>query len=458
MKQILLFAFMLSCLWACDDDFGGFNVPTEFRNILFEPTEGGAIMRYYLPSDMDIFGVRVRYTNAWGEEQMRDGSYLVDSLLLDGFTEARQNVPARVSFFNRFMEESEPVEMTFNTEKSATVAVFDNLTVNTFWGGFNVTYNAPQNVNGLIHVFYMGTNPLTLQPDTILMASVPIVEGGDTLNFVMQQAMDSVDVVVRTDNYKGYRVKQEIFRGLPCLSMDTLTPSEFDFKFMGEIVDNDENQFGMDYLFDGDKKGWEFRKNSLSGERYKYSTFVAGPYAFEKRFIIDLREERIPAAVNLYAFLFFNTSYPYNLAAQPLASEVWSGYYSSRLPSSITLYGTNENPETVDLNACVRLFSLDDDPDYTAGFLNSWAVHTDRLTDANWELWDGGNALTASDEDVEAADPVVLNMLCNYSGEAYRYLIFVVHDTYDSYRWLGQEENPREYVTINELEVCIKAE
>lgn len=417
-------------------------------------------MRYYLPSDMDIFGVRVRYTNAWGEEQMKDGSYLVDSLLLDGFTEERQDVPARVSFFNRYMEESEPVEMTFSTKKSATVAVFDELTVNTFWGGFNVTYNAPQNVNGVIHVFYMGTNPLTHEPDTILMSTVPIVEGGDTLNFVMQQAMDSVDVVVRTDSYKGYRVKQEIFRGLPCLSMDTLAPAEFEFKFTGDILENEEFQFGEEYLFDGDKKGWGYRRNVLAGERYKYSTFVAGPYAFNERFIIDMKEEKIPASVNLYAFLFFHSTYPYNLSSQPLLSQVWSGYYNSRLPNKVTLYGTNENPETVDLSSCVRLFALDDIPDYSTGFLNSWAARTDVLTTPNWDEWSGkgGNAVRAGDAEVEAANPVVLNMLCNYSGDAYRYLIFVVEDTYDGNRWGGGEENPWEYITINELEVCIKAE
>ena len=56
------------------------------------------------------------------------------------------------------------------------------------------------------------------------------------------------------------------------------------------------------------------------------------------------------------------------------------------------------------------------------------------------------------------ADPIVLNLLCNYTGTAYRYLIFVVEDTYDSNRWGGAEENILEYITFDELEVCVKAE
>ena len=59
---------------------------------------------------------------------------------------------------------------------------------------------------------------------------------------------------------------------------------------------------------------------------------------------------------------------------------------------------------------------------------------------------------------MEKAEPVLLNMECNYSGESFQYLFFVIEDTYDSARWNGFEENPTEYVTFNELEVCVKAE
>ena len=85
---------------------------------------------------------------------------------------------------------------------------------NPFWGGFNVTYSAPETVDGTIHVFYVGVNPLTQQPDSILMGSYPITQGGDTLNFVPQQDMDSFEVVVRTDDYDGHRVKLEVFSNI----------------------------------------------------------------------------------------------------------------------------------------------------------------------------------------------------------------------------------------------------
>ena len=470
LRKLLFLVLFGGGFFACkDDDEIRFEVPTEFRKIHFDAMPGGAVMHYYLPNETEIFGVLVRYTNAWGEEQLKSGTYLSDSLVLDGFTEARTNVPAQLTFINRDMAESEPIEMTFDTEESATVAVFNNLSVNAFWGGFNVTYDAPETVNGIIHVFYLGTNPLTHEPDSILMASVPIVEGGDTLNFVPQQVMDSIDVVVRTDDYRGRRVKQMVVAGIPSLSMDTLSyPDDFAFEFTGEHLENVEFGFSQDYLFDGDKRGDGRRAHLLAGEKYKYSTYVAGPNAFydadeptQNRFIFDLKKERVPAAVNLYAFLYYGGSgYPYRNADYPLPSDVWSGYYPTRLPAKIHLYGTNaDDPKSVDLSTCAHLFTLDDDVVWESGFENSWAKLTDHYSTPNYNIWGmNGSYLTATDEELEAAPPVMLNMLCNYTGAAYRYLIFVVEDTYDSLRAGGQEENQLQYVTINELEVCIKAE
>ena len=57
-------------------------------------------MHYKLPDNLEIFGVRARYTNAYGEELIKDGTYLVDTILLSGFTEAQTTVPVKLSFFN----------------------------------------------------------------------------------------------------------------------------------------------------------------------------------------------------------------------------------------------------------------------------------------------------------------------------------------------------------------------
>ena len=462
MIRKLFFAFlMMACLGACnDDDDSRFGVPTEFRDIKFKPIPGGAVMRYYLPDQKDIFGVQVRYTDAWGEKQVKNATYLSDSLVLDGFTEAQAAVPAQVTFFNRDMEESEPMEVTFSTEKSATVAVFDELVVNPYWGGFNVIYDAPYMVNGMIHVFYIGTNPLKHEPDSILVSSIPISEGGDTLNFVLQQSMDFVDVVVRTDSYSGKFVKQRIIEKLPCLSMDTLRGIDFDLQFTGTIVENEEYQFGMQYLSDGDKQGVNYWTNLRNGDAEKYSTFMAGPEAFwdaeepeQNRFIVDLREPKVPAAINLYAFLYYKGKYAYHWIDDPYLVELWDGSYASLLPSKVTIYGTNEDPKTVSLSSCTLLHDVNSGKEFT----ESWAHFTDEYCSENINIWGySGSWKNKTKKEIEAADPVVLHILCNYSGEKYRYLIMIVEDSFIG-RW-GSAKNIRQYITINELEVCVKEE
>ena len=76
----------------------------------------------------------------------------------------------------------------------------------------------------------------------------------------------------------------------------------------------------------------------------------------------------------------------------------------------------------------------------------------------NYGFVDGGKIISTI-EDIAATDPVCLDMRCNYTGDSYRYLIFVIEDTFNYPRWgVLREENPLEYVTFNELEVSVKAE
>lgn len=459
MRKTFFLLCLLAIFSACSkDDEIGFNIPVEFsKELSFRAIPGGAVMKYYLPQNSDIFGIRIRYIDAQGMEILKEGTYLSDSLELLGFNEACKDVPAKITFFNNKMEESKPLEVTFDTKDSAPVVFFDNLTVSSFWGGFSLVYTSPETVSGMAHIFYLGTNPLTHQQDSILIMSTPIVEGGDTLNFVLKQKQETTTVVVRTEDYRGYRVKQQIFEDLPVLNMDTLKSTDFDFKFMGNIIENEEFQLGEKYLFDGDKKGTTYRENRLNGDIYKYATFIAGPQAFGKRFIIDLKKERIPAALRLYAYLNYGSTWPYADGFHdypPLLMEIWDMSYITKLPCKIKLYGTNENPETVDLNSCARLYELNGETTKAYFRDKSWAQNTD------CSYGRGDNMLSATEDELKAAQPVCLEMLCNYTGANYRYLIFVVEDTFDGYyMWnVDAERNGQEYITFNELEICVKSE
>ena len=296
------------------------------------------------------------------------------------------------------------------------------------------------------------------QLDSILMGSYPIMEGGDTLNFEITQNLDFLNVVVRTDDYDGHRVKLQVYENIPSLVMDTLAPADFDFRFTGDIKEEPQYGFSEKYLFDGKKKGDGYRAHFMEGENKVYDTFMAGPEAFGKRFIFDLGTPKVPAALLGYAFLNFSTSWP-DLPTYPdpnadlYLGEMWHGYYFTRLPSKAKVYGTNENPETVDLSTCALLYTLDESNLYEDWRTKSWCKATDHYAGS------GKNYRSASDTEFAEAEPICLRMLFNYSGESYRYLILVVEDTYNSNRWgRDSDENPYEYVTFDEIEVLVKAE
>lgn len=467
MKQkILFFLLVLVAFVACkDDDDNGFDVPVEFRKISFDPVPGGALMRYRLPADLSIFGVRARYKDAYGRELVKEGTYLTDTLLLSGFAEARTGELVQLTFLDNNLKESAPIEMTFDTQDAATVALFDNLTVNPFWGGFNVTYTSPNIVEGTVHIFYVGTNPTTKEEDNILVGSFPILEGGDTLNFELKQALDELKVVVRTDDFEGNQVKMKIYEGIDALTMEMLSPDQFAFSYPSDLkIEDEPHEIGVKYLFDGKKKGANYRKNYQKGERYKFGTWVAGPNAFGERFVIDFGTPKVPAMLRGDVFLYHGHTYPYANPDWPdpnkdmFVCTLWNAVYTSRCPAKIKVYGTNAvDPKIVSLNECTLLYVLDDDPGWSNFWSNAWC----RFADYEYGPVERQAAFkNKDDKDFEAADPICLEMKCNYSGEAFRYVFFIVEDTYCSNRWGNPiyEENHLEYITFDELEVFVKME
>ena len=81
--------------------------------------------------------MNVRYKNWQGNDVLKVGDYGGDSLLLDGFTGAK-DVVAQVSFVNHRNEESAKREYSFSTLPSAPWIFFEDLEVSSTWNGFQV--------------------------------------------------------------------------------------------------------------------------------------------------------------------------------------------------------------------------------------------------------------------------------------------------------------------------------
>lgn len=444
MKNTILLLLFVFGLFACNDDDVSFDVSAEGLEIKFTPVAGGAMMHYSLPNNSDIFAMNIRYTNSQGEGILKACGYSGDSILLDGFTRG-QDASARISFVNQRNEESQALEYDFSTLDSAPWAFFNDIKIQPSWNGFRVIYQSPVVVTGMAHVFYLGTNPVTHQEDTILVNSFPISRNGDTLNFVLQQDRTKNTVIIRTEDFQGYRVRQEIYPNIDAFLTEKWSMSAENFK--GPSVENKKAKVGVQYLFDGELKGEERLIASATeenlGERKAtetYATYLAGPRAFEKPIILDLREPKIPAWIRLYCLYPLRASHP---ATNQELSDIWRGSYEDKVPCNLTVYGNKESSDP-NSNDWEYLGQLVEDPKPEKA-KDRWSYLTTMIYLAPEDI----NVLATK-------DPVYVDVQFPALDNTYRYLKIVVHDTFDSQNKNGINFNQQEYFTLHELEVYVK--
>lgn len=452
MRKILVAIVALYGLWACTDDDAAFGVMASQEGIRFEAVPGGAMMYYDLPDDRDVFAVLCRYKDCRGQDVLKRAGYGGDSLVLDGFNEATTGVPVSISLVNRRNEESEAIEMTFDTEASAPYAFFDSAQVVSSWDGFQLMYTAPETVSGMYHVFYIGTNPLTQELDTILVQSMPIQKGGDTILFAPQQENPVNTVVIRTEDHRGFRVKQGVWPGIEVYHPKKLTGEELEFMDVRNLnVKSEEDKLDIPYLFDGDLKGEQRLKGGDGTDLY---AFLAGPWAVDAPFIIDLKGDQVPAKVRIYAQLGNNLSYPsynYYTGLRGETGRIWLARYDTRIPCEVTIYGGNSaDPDAGDW---VELGHFEQEPGIARAYMvNSqtapeeecWATRCIFSTKYSYDM-----------ASIDEAEPAYLEVIFPAQPTTYKYLKLVVNDLFDNYTNAG-DMNSAQYLTMQELEVYVK--
>lgn len=447
MKNTILLLLLIFSFSACNDDNSVFETSAEGLEIKFTPVAGGAMMHYTLPSNREIFAMNVRYKDWQGENVLKTCGYSGDSLLLDGFTRA-QDVRASITFVNQRNEESASLEYDFSTQDSAPWAFFNDLEIHSSWNGFQVIYKSPGVVTGMAHVFYLGINPVTQKEDTILVSSFPISRGGDTLDFVVQQERAKNTVIVRTEDFQGFRVKQEIYPDIDAFPTEQWKMTDADF-ILGPSVENTKAKIGKKYLFDGELKGEErllAKATMEAGDRFGldvYGTYLAGPEAFEKPIILDMREEKIPAWIRLYCLFPLGITNAVTGGDNPKElGDVWLGSYEDKVPCKLSVYGSNSSNPTSD--DWVFLGKLNQKPEAT-GKKDRWSFLTTQINLAPKDI-----------AELAGKDPIYVDVPFPPTDRSYRYLKIVVHDTFDRSKNPEINLNKENYFTLHELEVFVK--
>lgn len=450
MKRLLFIFLFIWALGACQNDEVYFDVSMPAKDISFTPMPGAAIMHYKLPANADILYIRVRYTDVIGQEVIATGSYASDSLWLVGFNQAQKNVPAQVTLCDRNGVESVPTHVTFDTKDSGPYALFDSLDVRADWNGFSVAYNIPETANGLAHVFYVGEDPMTNQPDTLLMSTFVLTKGADTLQFQFQQQREQYDIVIRTEDFRGYIVREKVWQGIQPYVMEKLDPADFEFFDPANLsIEDDAHKLGKQYLFDGDKKGESVL--GKIGTYTNYYTYLAGPQCLgQPLFIIDLKEAKVPVEMRLYAMLYVRTFSDKEF--DDVYGDIWRMMYATKLPNSVTLYGSNDVDDDTSWEELVT-FEQDRKLDYT----KRWCERAN-------DVGDFSTYKISSETVLNEAEPCYMSLKCPGNvpgnGKKFRYLKLIVNEVFYTPRDRSETTygNPKKYVSLHELEIYTEKE
>lgn len=451
MKKYKLLLFLLLALFACNDNKDSyFETSIDELKLESKAVSGGAMLKYVLPSDRNIFAMNIRYTDTNGKAVLKSAGYSGNSILLDGFTRA-QSATAKVTMVDNYGKESKPIDFNFTTEDSAPWAFFETLEVNTSWDGFTIKYGESSIATGMVHVFYLGTNSFTGLPDTILVekGSFPINKDGDSVKLVPKQANPKNTVVIRTEDFSGFRVRQEIYRDIDSYPTEKFKLTADNIFDNGRSIENDVAKTGIKYLFDGDLIGQLRIDNPadiLSIDPKPADKFGAyfAKEAIGKSIIIDLKEERIPALVRLYSLVKLDPAgYPIPKAHEfgpeadafyGVLGKYWQGSYLDKGPCKVDIWGSNDPLAATDDPAAIwsgvdnkPLAKMDQDPE----------------TESPWNL-------PAPGADNRA--PLYYDMDIKPSPARYRYLKIEIKKTFKP----SVGYNPHNCVHIQELEVYVK--
>ena len=452
MRNIIFIFFILGFLACSNENNEGIIAKLPDEAFSFKPIAGGAIMHYTLPDDPSIVGIYVRYKDAYGNDILRSGSNLCDSLKLIGFNESQQDIPAQVSFYYNNDQESQPFDIAFSTRDSGPVSFLKNLEVTSNWGGFSLTYDTPEETSGMAHVFYLGTNPQTNKPDTILINSFLLQEtnGQESTNFKVQQDIEDLTVIVRTEDFRGYIVNEKTWPSVRCLHSTKMSKENFTF-YCDNAIEDPDDKLGIQYLFDGDTKGlicWEY------GNKGTCCSFLAGPDAAGENahpMYFDLKTNRILASLRIYNLLK-NSAGPTWLKGGS-KSLLCFQYNENELPREVTLYARKDDGTTP--ASYEEINSLEGWEEVGTFKQDKYLYSEDRWCATCWGTL--GKKEYRSKEELEIAKEEFLEISIPLTGqeEGYRYLKMVINDVFNLYMDPGSSiyENYNNYVQFHELEI-----
>jgi hypothetical protein len=318
---------------------------------------------------------------------------------------------------------SEETATTFSTKDSGPCAFFKDAEVKSAWNGVELSYNLPDaDMKGFAHIFYIGTNPTNNQPDTILAKTLNLQQGQNSNFIKFEQAMDDYDIVIKTEDYRGYFVQSKEWKSVKSYQTEKYPGDQLKVTCDASVED-DDTKIGLQYLTDGDDRGYLASR----GKYNQYHTFAMGPFALNKFIYIDLGQSKVLASVRIYAQCKVKETY----------GNIFKSDYPNLLPNEVTVEGSNDGENWAKIG---------------------YHYEADDVDNGQW--WSTYGLIQRFDElsydDLrQIPSPVYLDVTFSISDDSYRYLRVQPNSVF-KHNTIPMFANSQEYVTMQELEVYTK--
>ena len=145
-RKTKYWALALGCLLVtlsftnCSDDETSLTAP---MNLTYEPTMGGAIIKFTPPSNNDLLYVKAAYTNSLGKDVFRTTSIYDNKIEIDGLADETRVYPIRISAVDKRGGETSATVINVQPGRSFINVIKDNLEINPICGGLAVTWENP---------------------------------------------------------------------------------------------------------------------------------------------------------------------------------------------------------------------------------------------------------------------------------------------------------------------------
>lgn len=150
--KIFLAAIVFTAFGCDTNDANDTTPPGEVIVLSVEPTNGGGIINYELPSDNDVLFVRADYTNAQGEQVFRVASKHQNSIEISGMVDSSP-VEVQVRVVDESQNQSNPVVIEVIPERSFIYDILEDISLVADLGGVRVSWENLEEKTVFIYLY-----------------------------------------------------------------------------------------------------------------------------------------------------------------------------------------------------------------------------------------------------------------------------------------------------------------